>query len=145
MAWVEKDHKDHLVSTSLLWAGLPAIRSGCPGRIQPGIKEPRNHCGWKRPLWSPSPITNPSPPCPLHYLHRVYGSRKWHKWFLFLETGNKHRGIKSIIFSVPGQTKPWTFQGAKHKPCAQSASVSLCHGIIQKVNVIEQQIICCHS
>ena len=30
MAWVEKDLKDHLVSTPLLQAGLPATRPGCP-------------------------------------------------------------------------------------------------------------------
>lgn len=30
-----------------------------------------------------------------------------------------------MIFSVPGQTKPWAFHGAKHKPCAKSASVSV--------------------
>jgi len=30
MAWVEKDHNDHLVSTSLLCAGLPTTRPGCP-------------------------------------------------------------------------------------------------------------------
>jgi len=26
MAWVEKDLKDHIVSTPLLWAGLPTTR-----------------------------------------------------------------------------------------------------------------------
>jgi len=30
MALVEKDHSDHLVSTSLLCAGLPTTRPGCP-------------------------------------------------------------------------------------------------------------------
>ena len=30
MAWVEKDLKDHLVSTSLQWAGPPTTRPGCP-------------------------------------------------------------------------------------------------------------------
>jgi len=30
MAWVEKDHNDHLVSTSLLYAGSPTTRPGCP-------------------------------------------------------------------------------------------------------------------
>ena len=30
MAWVEKNLKDHLVSISLLWTGLPTIRTGCP-------------------------------------------------------------------------------------------------------------------
>ena len=29
MAWVEKDHNDHLVSTPLLCAGLPTNRPGC--------------------------------------------------------------------------------------------------------------------
>jgi len=30
MAWVEKDHNDHLVSTSMLCAGSPTARPGCP-------------------------------------------------------------------------------------------------------------------
>jgi len=30
MAWVEKDHSDHLVSTPLPRAGLPTTRPGCP-------------------------------------------------------------------------------------------------------------------
>jgi len=30
MAWVEKDHKGHLVSTPLLCAGSPTTRPGCP-------------------------------------------------------------------------------------------------------------------
>jgi len=30
MAWVEKDHNDHLVSTPLLCAGSPTTRAGCP-------------------------------------------------------------------------------------------------------------------
>ena len=30
MAWVEKDHNDHLISTPLLSAGLPTTRPGCP-------------------------------------------------------------------------------------------------------------------
>ena len=30
MAWVEKDHNAHLVSTPLLCAGSPTIRPGCP-------------------------------------------------------------------------------------------------------------------
>jgi len=30
MAWVEKDHNDHRVSTPLLWAGSLTTRSGCP-------------------------------------------------------------------------------------------------------------------
>jgi len=30
MAWVEKDLKDHLISTPLLCAGSPPIRPGCP-------------------------------------------------------------------------------------------------------------------
>ena len=30
MAWVEKDHNDHRVSTPLLCAGLPTTRPGCP-------------------------------------------------------------------------------------------------------------------
>lgn len=30
MAWVEKCLKDHLLSTHLLWAGLPATRLSCP-------------------------------------------------------------------------------------------------------------------
>jgi len=43
MAWVEKDHNDHLVSTPLLCAGLPATRPGCPElrpawpRMPPGM------------------------------------------------------------------------------------------------------------
>jgi len=36
MAWVEKDLKDHLLSTSLPWAGLPTTRPGLP--IQPGLE-----------------------------------------------------------------------------------------------------------
>ena len=30
MAWVEKDHNDHLISTPLLCAGPPTTRPGCP-------------------------------------------------------------------------------------------------------------------
>jgi len=30
MAWVEKDIKDHLVSTPLTWEGSPTTRPGCP-------------------------------------------------------------------------------------------------------------------
>jgi len=30
MAWIEKDHNDHLVSTPLLCAGSPTTRPGCP-------------------------------------------------------------------------------------------------------------------
>jgi len=30
MAWVEKDHNDHPVSTPLLCAGSPTTRQGCP-------------------------------------------------------------------------------------------------------------------
>ena len=30
MAWVEKDHNDHLVSIPLLCAGSPTTRPGCP-------------------------------------------------------------------------------------------------------------------
>ena len=30
MAWVEKNHNDHLVSTPLLCAELPTTRPGCP-------------------------------------------------------------------------------------------------------------------
>jgi len=30
MAWVEKDHNDHLVSAPLLCAGSPTTRPGCP-------------------------------------------------------------------------------------------------------------------
>ena len=30
MAWVEKDHNDHLVSTPLLCAGSPTTTPGCP-------------------------------------------------------------------------------------------------------------------
>jgi len=46
MAWVEKDHNDHWVSTPLLWTGLPATRPGCP--------EPHPAWPWMPPgiLWS---------------------------------------------------------------------------------------------
>jgi len=30
VAWVEKDHNDHLGSTPLLCAGSPTTRPGCP-------------------------------------------------------------------------------------------------------------------
>jgi len=30
MAWVQKDHNDHLVSTPLLCSGSPIARPGCP-------------------------------------------------------------------------------------------------------------------
>jgi len=33
MAWVEKDHNDHLVSTSLLFAGSPTTGPGCCKRL----------------------------------------------------------------------------------------------------------------
>jgi len=40
MAWVEKELKDHLVSTPLPWAGLPTTRPGCP--------EPKCCWPWKK-------------------------------------------------------------------------------------------------
>jgi len=39
MAWVEKDLRDNLVSTLLLWAGLPVSGPGCP--------EPHPAWDWK--------------------------------------------------------------------------------------------------
>ena len=49
MAWVEKDHHDHLASTPLLCAGLPATIPGCP--------EP--HPAWP---WMPPGMGHPQPP-----------------------------------------------------------------------------------
>ena len=49
MAWVEKDYNAHLVSTHLLCAGLPTIRTGCP--------EP--HPAWP---WMPPGMGHPQPP-----------------------------------------------------------------------------------
>jgi len=49
MAWLEKDHNDHLVSTPLLRAGLPTTRPGCP--------EP--HPSWP---WMPARMGHPQPP-----------------------------------------------------------------------------------
>jgi len=49
MAWVEKDHNDHLVSTPLLCAGSPITRPGCP--------EP--HPAWS---WMPPGMGHPQPP-----------------------------------------------------------------------------------
>ena len=49
MAWVEKDHNDHLVSTPLLCAGSPTTRPGCP--------EP--HPAWP---WMPPGMGHPQPP-----------------------------------------------------------------------------------
>jgi len=60
MAWVEKDHNGHLVSTFLMCAGLPTTRPGCPGQ----------HLAWlwmlperghPQPPWQPVPSV--SPPC----------------------------------------------------------------------------------
>jgi len=51
MAWVEKDLKDHLVSTPLSWAWSPATRPGCPephsalSWMHPGMRHPQ-------PLWA---------------------------------------------------------------------------------------------
>lgn len=33
VAWVEKDPNNHLVSTSLLYAGWPTARPGCPEAV----------------------------------------------------------------------------------------------------------------
>ena len=49
MAWVEKDHNGHRVSTSLLCAGSPTTRQGCP--------EP--HPAWP---WMPAGMGHPQPP-----------------------------------------------------------------------------------
>ena len=49
MAWVEKDHNDHPVSTPLLCAGSPTTRPGCP--------EP--HPAWP---WMPPEMGHPQPP-----------------------------------------------------------------------------------
>jgi len=49
MAWVEKDHNDHWVSTPLLCAGSPTTRPGCP--------EP--HPAWP---WMPPWMGHPQPP-----------------------------------------------------------------------------------
>jgi len=49
MAWVEKDHNDHLFSTPLLCAGSPTSRPGCP--------EP--HPAWP---WMPPGVGHPHPP-----------------------------------------------------------------------------------
>ena len=49
MAWVEKDHNDHQVSTPLLCAGSPTSRPGCP--------EP--HPAWP---WMPPGMGHPQPP-----------------------------------------------------------------------------------
>ena len=49
MAWVEKDHNDHQVSTPLLCAGSPATRPGCP--------EPHPACPWM-----PPGMGHPQPP-----------------------------------------------------------------------------------
>ena len=38
MAWVEKDHNDHLVSTPLLCAGSPTTRQAAQSHIQPGLE-----------------------------------------------------------------------------------------------------------
>ena len=39
MAWVEKDHNDHQVSTPLLCAGSPALDQAAQSHIQPGRRE----------------------------------------------------------------------------------------------------------
>ena len=49
MAWVEKDHNDNRVSTSLLCAASPTTRPGCP--------EP--HPAWP---WMPPGMGHPQPP-----------------------------------------------------------------------------------
>jgi len=49
MAWVEKDHNDHLVSIPPLCAGSPTSRPGCP--------EP--HPAWP---WMPPGMGHPQPP-----------------------------------------------------------------------------------
>ena len=49
MAWVEKDHNDHLVSTPLLCAGSPTTTPGCP--------EP--YPAWP---WMPPGMGHPQPP-----------------------------------------------------------------------------------
>ena len=49
MAWVEKDHNDHLVSTPLQCAGSPTTRPGCPGP----------HPAWP---WMPPEMGHPQPP-----------------------------------------------------------------------------------
>jgi len=49
MAWVGKDHNDHVVPTPLLCAGVPTTRPGCP--------EP--HPVWP---WMPPGMGHPQPP-----------------------------------------------------------------------------------
>ncbi len=59
MAWVEKDHNDHQVSTPLLCAGLPTTRPGCPDphpawpSMPPGMGHPQppwTTCKWVKDL-----------------------------------------------------------------------------------------------
>jgi len=49
MAWVEKDHSDHWVSTPLPCAGSPATRPGCPEPLP----------AWP---WMPPGMDHPQPP-----------------------------------------------------------------------------------
>ena len=55
MAWVEKDHNDHPVSTSLLCAGSPTTRPGCSDHIQPGL-ECLQVWGIRNLLGQPAPV-----------------------------------------------------------------------------------------
>ena len=56
MAWVEKDHSDHLVSMPLLCAGSPTTRTGCP--------EPHPARPWMPPgMGHPQPLGQPVPLC----------------------------------------------------------------------------------
>jgi len=57
MACVEKDLKDHIVSTSLLWAGLPATRPAWPW-MPPGMRRPQ-------PLWATCSSASPPSECKL--------------------------------------------------------------------------------
>lgn len=71
------------------------------------------------PVW---PLVYPLPWTSASYME---GYRKETKRY-FGEGKLRHKGIKSMFFSVSGQATAWVLQAAKLEPCAQSASRALC-------------------
>jgi len=69
MAWVEKGHNDHVISTPLLCAGLPTTRPGCP--------EPHPAWPWMPPrMGHPQPNTLAPVYIQMSFLYRTHHS-KW--------------------------------------------------------------------
>jgi len=58
MIWVEKDQKDHLVTTPLPWAGSPTTRPVCP-EPHPAWPCMPAGMGHPQPLWATCSSASP--------------------------------------------------------------------------------------